>query len=148
MTKRLLSICLLLLLVAPVVSAQKIKQKKVPFDLLVVFRDAYPAATEQQWRKHPEGFLVKFEYLGKRKEVVYKPNLEWVSRESSLTKAELPMPALLHLQENLALCDVQQVRALERPGNVTLEVIAYCPADKKTQLLRFDRNGRLLKLND
>lgn len=148
MTKRLLSICLLLLLVAPVVSAQKIKQKKVPFDLLVVFRDAYPAATEQQWRKHPEGFLVKFEHLGKRKEVVYKPNLEWVSRESSLTKAELPLPALLHLQENLATCDVQQVRALETTSNVTLEVIAYCPADKKTQLLRFDRNGRLLKEKD
>jgi len=145
MTKRLLTFCLLLMLVAPAVLAQKIKQKKVPFDLLVVFRDAYPAATAQHWRKHPEGFLVKFEHLGKQKQVVYQPNLEWVNRESTLTKEELPLPALLHLQQNLPACDVQQVRALESPGNVTLEVMAYCPADKKTQLLRFDRNGRLLK---
>lgn len=145
MTKRFLTICLLLLLVAPAVSAQKIKQKKVPFDILVVFRDAYPAATEQKWRKHAEGYQVDFEHLGKRKQVVYRPSLEWVSRESSLSKEELPLAALLHLQENLAGCTVEQVRALEKPGEVVLEVQAYCLSDKKIKLLRYDRNGRHLK---
>lgn len=145
MPKYLLALCMALLLFAPDLSAQKIKQKNVPFDVLVVFRDTYPAATDLNWRKHPEGFQVDFEHLGKRKQVVYRPDLDWVSRESQLSEVELPLPAQAYLQEHHPDCQLQRIRALETKETVQLEVAVLCGNDRKPMLLFFDRTGRIQK---
>lgn len=145
MPKYLLALFVAFMLFAPDLNAQKIKQKNVPFDVLVVFRDTYPAARGLAWRKHTNGFQVDFEHLGKRKQVVYRPDLSWVRRESQLGEVELPLPAQAYLQEHHADCEVQRIRALETKETVQLEVAVLCSNDRKPLLLFFDRTGRIQK---
>jgi hypothetical protein len=143
MTKRLFSLCLLLVLLAPAVSAQKIKQKKVPHDLLVVFRDTYPAATQLEWRKHPDGYQVKFENLGKLRLVVYGSDLRWTYKESQLSTAEIPLAAIEYMREKQPDCDIVSVRVVEKQQDFQLECELQCPGSKKTTRLFFDRMGRV-----
>jgi hypothetical protein len=143
MSVRLLATCLLLLLAAPSWAQKKVKQKNVPIDLLVVFRDTYPAATELQWKKHDTGYLVFFEHLGKRKQVVFGADMNWTYRESELSEVELPLPALVYLKEQKMNCRILDIRAKETRETAVLETLLQCPDDKKPRLLSFDRNGRL-----
>lgn len=137
----LLSICFVLLL-APATQAQKIRTKKVPYDLLVVFRDTYPAATKVKWRKQEGNFRVDFEHLGRQRKVLYGKDLRWISKESSVSEAELPLATIVTLKEEFGSCVLKQLRSFETQEQFTLEAVLSCP-DKKTQTLRFDRNGRL-----
>lgn len=142
MPMRLLLSLLFVLFLAPATQAQKIKTKKVPYDLLVVFRDTYPAATKAKWRKQEGNYRVDFEHLGRQRRVVYGKDLRWISKESTVTEAELPLATVVTLKEEYGSCVLKQLRSLETQEQFTLEAVLACP-DKKTQTLRFDRNGRL-----
>lgn len=123
--------------------AQRVKQKKVPLELLMGFRDKYPAAEEPEFRKTKAGWLVKYKHLGAPQESTYDKSLNWVATRTVITEASLTYTTVRILQERFPNCKIREVMRYELPGGIETQLKVDC--EKQSTALVFDVEGRLLR---
>lgn len=141
--KKLLLLFILLFGLCLTSEAQRIKQKKVPLELLKTFRDQYPAAADVEWRKSRVGFTAKYEFLGKKQESNYNKEFQWVNTLAELSAAELSYGTTSFLKDRFPNCSLAELSLYATPAVKEHRLRILC--DKLYSNLVFDDKGNLLR---
>lgn len=141
--KKLLLLFILLFGLGLTSEAQRIKQKKVPLELLKTFRDQYPAAADVEWRKSRVGYIAKYEFLGKKQESVYSKDNQWVNTLAELSAAELSYATTTFLKDRFPNCSLAELSLYDTPQAKEHRIRILC--DKLYSSLVFDDKGNLLR---
>jgi|GEM_PF-1158577 hypothetical protein len=123
--------------------AQRLKQKKVPLELLKAFRDQYPAAADVEWRKSRVGFVIKYEFLGKKQESLYTKEFLWVNTIAEMSAAELSYATTSFLKQRFPDCSLADITLYDTP--LTKEHRLQILCNKLYSNLVFDERGNLLR---
>ena len=133
-----------LLLFASSAFAQRITQDQVPSVILNSFQQAFPKATDIEWRKNVNSYKVEFEIgiFEDDHDVWYDKSGKMLKHDEELPKRDLPKAIISTIEKDFAGYKVDEVDKITEDNTVTYHV----EIEKNDSELKvvFDAKGKVI----
>lgn len=130
----------LLLVLASMANAQKIKESEVPTNVKVTLKKNYPTAKEEKWEKENGQYEVSFEVNEVDYSLLINTDGQLLETEMEITINQLPASVVEYIKVHYAGQKIKEAAKItDAKGIVTYE------AEIKGKDLIFDSNGQFIR---
>lgn len=138
-----LQLAMIALLGTVAVSAQDMNPNDVSSDLINVFEQAHPNATDVKWKKEGDDYKVEFETNSEEQEIWYAAGGKTNRTEKEIGESGLPAAISSAISSNYDAYKVDSIEMTEENGSTTYEVELEKGWDDEKKVV-FDADGKVL----